>query len=83
MKETECEIDGEGYKGMRKTVTERWRELHIGLRNEHFDQKERWKFDDYREINREGAVRDKNDTDENSTKSFNLKNNDMSHHIFL
>ena len=27
MKETEYEIDGEGYKGMRKTVTERWREL--------------------------------------------------------
>ena len=41
------------------------------------------RIDDYHEINREGAVRDKNDTDENSTKSFNLMNNDMSHHIFL
>ena len=41
------------------------------------------RIDDYHEINREGAARDKNDTDENSTKSFNLKNNDMSHHIFL
>ena len=41
------------------------------------------RIDDYHEINREGAVRDKNDTDENSTKSFNLKNNDMSHNIFL
>ena len=41
------------------------------------------RIDDCHEINREGAVRDKNDTDENSTKSFNLKNNDMSHNIFL
>ena len=53
MKETEYEIDREGYKGMRETVTERWGELDREIeRKRDLDREIERKRDLDREIGR-------------------------------